>query len=95
MNEQLKQAIEEACEDYEFRNSEPNNAYFHGIEDVLSKPSILRHANHEIMKQAGWVREEDLKIAITAAWMMSQRKENNLTDCMDLIIKSLPQSPKQ
>ena len=38
-----------------------------GAEKALQDPSILRHADPEIMKQAGWVREEELNDIIEAA----------------------------
>lgn len=36
-----------------------NDGYRTGIKISLQNPSILRHADPEIMKQAGWVREEE------------------------------------
>ena len=64
MNEQLKQAIEEANDKYSFvvpydgsnnfYNDEKLKHYPDIAKDVLSTPSILRHADPEIMKQAGW-----------------------------------------
>lgn len=50
MNEQLKQAIEE------------NFMYIvevDAVEKALQDPSILRHADPGIMRQAGWVREDE------------------------------------
>lgn len=35
---------------------------------------------------------EDMKTAITAAWMFGQRQENNLSDSIDLIIQSFSQT---
>lgn len=98
MKEELKQAIEEAYRISSSDNSVQRQIQFSkrlSVKLALSDPSILRHADPDVMKQAGWVREEDLKTAITAAWMMGQKKENNLTDCMDIILNALPQPPKQ
>lgn len=60
--EQLKQAIEEAAiasrKTYLYKGLE----YYYlkeGLKLASQDPSILRHADPEIMKQAGWVREED------------------------------------
>lgn len=63
--EQLKQAIEEAAERrYGLRDTKTNviqrNCFRAGVEYTLFKSSnFLRHASPEIMKQAGWVREEE------------------------------------
>lgn len=54
MKEELKQAIEEAC-------NYPDRLMFKTAASVvLSTPDILRHADPDVMKQAGWVREDDL-----------------------------------
>lgn len=89
MNEQLKQAIEAKFPEYndplrDFNNVNPQRAI--GARICLQDPSILRHADPEIMKQAGWVREEDitesnrqhvenLKIL---QWIMSKSKDFNI-----------------
>ena len=52
MNEQLKQEIKKHTEFAEEKAI---------IELALLNPSILRHADPEIMKQAGWVREEEIR----------------------------------
>ena len=52
MKEQLKQAIEGH---FIFPESKI------GAKLCLNDPSILRHADPEIMKQAGWVREEEIR----------------------------------
>lgn len=62
MNEQLKQAIENKFPKYndplrDFNNVNPQRAI--GAKLCLNDASILRHADPEIMKQAGWVREEE------------------------------------
>lgn len=58
MKEELKQAIDE--HDNLFSNCEVSDTDFrNGMIYALSKSDILRHADPEIMKQAGWVREED------------------------------------
>lgn len=54
--EQLKQAIEEAIKHH--KNQPYYHDVIHGIKLAMVSPSILRHADPEIMKQAGWVREE-------------------------------------
>lgn len=59
---------------------------------VLKEASILSYLKgYNKSKETYKFTEEDLKKAITASWMMGQRESNNLTDCMDLIIKSLSQ----
>ena len=62
-SEQLKQAIKEIfpfSEDDRFKGQGMVNHYkLMGAVDALNTPSILRHADPEIMKQAGWVREEE------------------------------------
>lgn len=50
MKEELKQAIEE-----QFMYIVEVDA----VEKALQYPSILRHCDPEIMKKAGWVREEE------------------------------------
>ena len=56
--EQLKQAIEGYFNNLKKLGYSPSDLtpYFNSI---LSTPSILRHADPEIMKQAGWVREDE------------------------------------
>lgn len=79
MKEELKQAIEKAAEDsfplhYKFPGNNRNDflayhtakqqGYQHGAKDALNNPEWLRHADPEILKQAGWVREEDIKTVL-------------------------------
>lgn len=59
MNEQLKQAIEEAFAKRGGYYSKPLVAYKRGVEDALSTPSLLRHADPVVMGQAGWVRKKE------------------------------------
>lgn len=55
--EQLKEAIDKVAQE----QSSPVGKIYDtlSIESALQCPSILRHADPEIMKQAGWVREEE------------------------------------
>ena len=71
--EQLKQAIEEVVQKHP--NVRCRLSYQHAIEETLSTPSILRHADPEIMKQAGWVREDE--------WISV---EDSIPDYMDCVI---------
>ena len=74
MNEQLKQAIWESWEEDQKTNPNPVNphAFEYGAKVALSIPSILRHADPEIMRKAGWIRQEDYQKAI-----------DGLKKCMD------------
>lgn len=59
--EQLKEAIAEVFTRHRFTSPSKDNIYFKsGIETALTQASILRHADPEIMKAAGWVREEEI-----------------------------------
>lgn len=60
--EQLKQAIEKSLPFYpedDFNTKSTMTAARAGYELCLKTPSILIHADPDIMKQAGWVREEE------------------------------------
>lgn len=61
MKEQLKQAIEDFIPDKDENGNIFNSSpYIKAIVlGALDQPSILRHADPEIMRQAGWVREEE------------------------------------
>lgn len=60
--EQLKEAIAEVFTRHRFTSPSKDNIYFKsGIETALTQASILRHADPEIMKAAGWVREVKTK----------------------------------
>lgn len=60
--QQLKKAIWESWEEDQKTNPNPVNphAFEYGAKVALSIPSILRHCDPEIMRQAGWVREEEI-----------------------------------
>lgn len=68
--QELKQAIEEAAEinypvlgvfEKDQFNISRYSGFLIGAEVAISTPSILRHADPEIMEQAGWVSIEDVK----------------------------------
>lgn len=57
MKEQLKQAIEENLNKHRHETILNFEGYKKRVDWILQDQSILRHADPEIMKQAGWVRE--------------------------------------
>lgn len=61
MKEELKQAIYEAwcINEINVPKLISEKLFNHIAEIILSDPSILRHADLDVIKQAGWVREEE------------------------------------
>lgn len=74
MNEELKNSIWQSWKFDQKTNPNAVNPYAfeYGAKVALSSPSILKHADPEIMKQAGWIRQEDYQKAI-----------DGLKKCMD------------
>lgn len=72
--EQLKQAIEETVKELSKQSTAPDkdtpdwleSDIRNGVNAALSTPSILQHADPEIMKQAGWVKMPENKVLTCA-----------------------------
>lgn len=57
--EELKQAIEENLNKHRHETILNFEGYKKRVDWILQDPSILRHADPGIMRQSGWVREEE------------------------------------
>ena len=58
MKEPLKQAIQKSAD--QLFHPKANNTFVNACKIILSDSDVLRHCDPEIMKQAGWVKIEDI-----------------------------------
>ena len=96
MNEQLKQAIEDHVAKL-LNEGFVYNLYQKVAESTVSTPSILRHCDPEIMKQAGWVREGKYQKAVDGLkkCMNELKFPRSFAQAALFDLHELPQPPKQ
>jgi len=84
--------LEEAIYGYNYHNLAKDACIRYNMETNFVLPYTLFiegfKAHKELTKEKLFT-EKDLRVAISLAWNYAQKHENNLTDCGDLIIKSL------
>lgn len=90
MNEQLKQAIKELVSEYKEYMPDSCSSFAIGMQKALSSPSILRHCDPEIMKQAGWVREEEFMQDLMNRTFDKMKTKDNLEEIKSILSEIKP-----
>jgi hypothetical protein len=82
------QKIAAIAEEKEYADADPHDPCGYGGVDFSE--GFIAGYNHNKAKYT----EEDLRLAITGAWVLGQSERNNLTESMNDIIRSLQKVPK-